>query len=184
MKEVLDCNEGFRRRVGKHFVFRDYTPAQIFDIMLIKMTGPESARSMPNFALAPDCTRANLERLIDERIPLAERRQRNGGLAMTLLQQARDRLDERLDVQCADLAALLTLTLADFEAAADGIRPVGAVPPADPTADPMDIICQLSRHVGSILEHEAASPKVEVENPKQKRRWMRFRRMPKSQVVI
>ncbi|GAQ91839.1 AAA+-type ATPase [Klebsormidium nitens] len=155
MKKVLDCNEGFRRRFGKQFVFKDYTPAQIADIILIKMTGPETARSIPGFALAPDCTRACLERLIDERIPVAERRQRNGGLAMTLLQEARERLDERLDVQCADLAVLLTLTLSDFEAAADGMIPVEAVPVAEPTADPMDLMCQLSRHMGSVLNHAA-----------------------------
>ncbi|GAQ88598.1 hypothetical protein KFL_004430030 [Klebsormidium nitens] len=91
-------------------------------------------------------------------------------------------LDERLDVQCADLAALLTLTLANFEAAADGMSPVEAVPVAEPTTDPTDLICQLSRHVGSVLEREASSPGVElIDSPKQKRRWIH---VPKSHRLV
>lgn len=132
MKRVLDCNEGFRRRVGKQFVFSDYTAEQIADIMLIKMTSPEASHPMPGFRLSKGCTRQKLGRLIQTRIPQTERQQRNGGLAMTLLQEARDHLDERLSLQCSDRDALMTITMRDFGAAADGVSAMACGPTKKP----------------------------------------------------
>lgn len=56
------------------------------------------------------------------------------------------------------LRSVLTLTLAGVVAAADGIRPIEAVPATEPTADPTDLSCGLRRHVGSVLGHEAVLP--------------------------
>ncbi|GAQ89313.1 AAA+-type ATPase [Klebsormidium nitens] len=115
MKKVLDCNEGFRRRVGRIIEFPDYTPLQIVDIMNAKLA--EERTCLQGFKLAPDCTRDAVAALIESGIPAEERSKRNGGLAGTLPEYAREHLDGRLSAETDDFDELMTIGMKDLEAA-------------------------------------------------------------------
>lgn len=118
MRQFLDCNEGFRRRVGRIIEFPDYTPRQIADIMMTKLA--EKGSSFRGFQFAADCTPEAVAALIESGIPAEGRSKRNGGLAGTLLEYARERLDRRLNAdhaENAELDELMTIQLKDLEAA-------------------------------------------------------------------
>eukprot|EP00850_Spirogloea_muscicola_P008912 SM000049S16683 [mRNA] locus=s49:45544:47832:+ [translate_table: standard] len=89
--------------------------AEIAEVMLRKMT--DTSGLLQGFHLATDCTPVALTALLERKTTARQRRQRNGGLALPVLCDARDMLDCRLDLDCADAEELVTLRLADFEAA-------------------------------------------------------------------
>ncbi|CAI5511233.1 unnamed protein product [Closterium sp. Naga37s-1] len=83
----------------------------------------EASRQSPlaGFRLHPSITPSSLAAVITRSTTEEQRRQRNGGMALPVLMDARDRLDERLDLDCCDMDELVTITMEDIEAALSNI---------------------------------------------------------------
>eukprot|EP00475_Leptophrys_vorax_P031348 TRINITY_DN47473_c0_g1_i1.p2 TRINITY_DN47473_c0_g1~~TRINITY_DN47473_c0_g1_i1.p2 ORF type:complete len:265 (-),score=14.79 TRINITY_DN47473_c0_g1_i1:376-1146(-) len=81
------------------------------------------ASALRGFRLDPAITEASLAAAIERGTTAAQRRQRNGGMALPVLLDARDHLDERLAVDCCCCDELVTITMADVEAALAMIPP-------------------------------------------------------------
>ncbi|CAI5984859.1 unnamed protein product [Closterium sp. NIES-64] len=72
---------------------------------------------LAGFRLHSSITPLSLAAVITRSTTEEQRRQRNGGMALPVLMDARDRLDERLDLDCCDMDELMTITMEDIEAA-------------------------------------------------------------------
>ncbi|CAI7791669.1 unnamed protein product [Closterium sp. NIES-54] len=83
----------------------------------------EASQQSPlaGFRLHPSITPSSLAAVITRSTTEEQRRQRNGGMALPVLMDARDRLDERLDLDCCDMDELVTITMEDIEAALSNI---------------------------------------------------------------
>ncbi|XP_020599818.1 uncharacterized protein LOC110039180 isoform X1 [Phalaenopsis equestris] len=119
MKRVIASNEGFCRRVTKFFHFDDFTPAELAQILHLKMNFQEQNSSLYGFKLHPFCTIEAVAALILNGTTDKQRKEMNGGLIDPLLTNARENLDLRLDFDCFDSDSLVTITMEDLE---EGLR--------------------------------------------------------------
>ncbi|KAJ4760891.1 Protein cfxQ-like protein [Rhynchospora pubera] len=109
MKRVIDANEGFRRRVEKFFFFDDFTPVELAEILHLKMP------CLKGYKLHPCCTIQTVASLIERETTEKLRKERNGGLIIPWLKNARDNLDERLDFDVENVEVMVTITLDDLK---------------------------------------------------------------------
>ncbi|CAN1331304.1 Protein CfxQ homolog, partial [Linum perenne] len=118
MKRVIASNEGFCRRVTKFFTFDDFTSEDLANIAHMKMRDQEEKEEgmLYGFQLHPSCSIDAVSRLIEKESTEKQRREMNGGLVDTMLVNARENLDLRLDFECVDADKLQTITLEDLEA--------------------------------------------------------------------
>lgn len=114
MKRVFAANEGFRRRVTKHFTFDAMTPLDIARVMRLKMETAAPQSPLFGFRLDAACSDAALEAEIEAATTEEQRAQRNGGMALPVLMDARDCLDARLDLNCTDPEELTTISIRDI----------------------------------------------------------------------
>jgi hypothetical protein len=121
MKRVISSNDGFCRRVTKFFDFDDFTTTELAEIMHLKMNTPSDTSPLCGFKLHPGCSVQAVGELIAKETTEERRKQMNGGLVDTLLINARENLDLRLDFSCDDAETMITITLEDLEA---GLRQV------------------------------------------------------------
>lgn len=117
MRRVFSVNEGFRRRITKTFTFADLSPTEIGALILLKMERSDENSPLHGFCLAKECTIEAVSALVEKYTTPEQRSQRNGGLALPLLCDARDYLDYRLDIDCVEPTELLTIELRDLAAA-------------------------------------------------------------------
>jgi hypothetical protein len=120
MKRVIDANEGFRRRVEKFFYFDDFSPLELAEILHLKIP------YLRGYKLHPCCTIPTISRLIDRGTTKKLRKERNGGLIIPWIKNARDNLDERLDFDVEDADVMVTITLDDLE---KGLRQISEESP-------------------------------------------------------
>ncbi|XP_065850510.1 protein CfxQ homolog [Euphorbia lathyris] len=116
MKRVIASNEGFCRRVTKFFHFNDFSACDLAKIVHIKMNNQEEESSLYGFDLHSECGIDAIAKLIERETSEKQRREMNGGLAETMLVNARENLDLRLDIECIDTDELRTITGEDLEA--------------------------------------------------------------------
>ncbi|OAY53757.1 protein CbxX, chromosomal isoform X1 [Manihot esculenta] len=116
MKRVIASNEGFCRRVTKFFHFDDFTSEDLAKIVHIKMNNQQEDGLLYGFSLHSKCSIAAIATLIDKETTEKQRKEMNGGLVDTMLVNARENLDLRLDFDCVDCDELCTITLEDLEA--------------------------------------------------------------------
>ncbi|KAL3642596.1 hypothetical protein CASFOL_013411 [Castilleja foliolosa] len=118
MERVISANPGFRRRVTKFFYFDDLNCTDLANILCLKMSNSQKDENSPlyGFKLDPSCTVSCIAESI--RLGSSEklRNDMNGGLVDVMLVNARQNLDRRIDVECADNAALSTIMLEDLRA--------------------------------------------------------------------
>ncbi|KAJ7969610.1 AAA-type ATPase family protein / ankyrin repeat family protein [Quillaja saponaria] len=116
MKRVIGSNEGFCRRVTKFFYFDDFSSEELAKILHIKMNDVVEDSLLYGFKLHPFCSIEAVAALIERVTTEKQRKEMNGGLVDTVLVNARENLDLRLNFDCLDTAELLTITLEDLEA--------------------------------------------------------------------
>lgn len=116
MKRVIGSNEGFCRRVTKFFNFNDFTSEDLAKITHIKMNNQGEDSLLYGFNLHSSCSVDTIARLIEQETTEKQRMEMNGGLVDTMLVNARENLDLRLDFSCLDPNELQTITLVDLEA--------------------------------------------------------------------
>uniref|UniRef100_A0A0D9YQ68 AAA+ ATPase domain-containing protein n=1 Tax=Oryza glumipatula TaxID=40148 RepID=A0A0D9YQ68_9ORYZ len=116
MKRVIASNDGFCRRVTKFFYFDDFTTTELAEILHLKMNNPTESSLLYGFKLDPSCSIEVVGELIARETTEERRKQMNGGLVDTLLINARENLDLRLDFNCDDANTMITITLEDLEA--------------------------------------------------------------------
>ncbi|KAK4754968.1 hypothetical protein SAY87_008725 [Trapa incisa] len=116
MKRVISSNEGFCRRVTKFFHFDDFSSLDLAKILHIKMNNQGEDSMLYGFKLHDSCTEEAVSELIERGSSEKQRREMNGGIVDTLLVNAREYLDLRLDFECIDIEELGTITLEDLEA--------------------------------------------------------------------
>lgn len=116
MKRVISSNEGFCRRVTKFFHFDDFTSKDLAKILFIKMNEQGEDSLLYGFKLHPSCSEDAVAALIQTETTEKQRREMNGGLAATMLINARENLDLRLNFDCVDTDELTTITLEDLTA--------------------------------------------------------------------
>lgn len=116
MKRVIASNEGFCRRVTKFFHFDDFTSEDLAKIVHIKMNNQQEDGLLYGFSLHSKCSIAAIATLIEKETTEKQRMEMNGGLVDTMLVNARENLDLRLDFDCIDTDELRTITLEDLEA--------------------------------------------------------------------
>jgi hypothetical protein len=120
MKRVIASN-GFCRRVTKFFYFDDFSTTELAEILHMKMKSPSESSLLYGFKLHPSCSIEVIGELIARETTEERRKQMNGGLIDTLLINARENLDSRLDFNCDDTDTMITITLEDLEA---GLRQI------------------------------------------------------------
>ncbi|KAF0932948.1 hypothetical protein E2562_013141 [Oryza meyeriana var. granulata] len=116
MKRVIASNDGFCRRVTKFFYFNDFSTTELAEILHLKMNNPSESSLLYGFKLDPTCSIEAIGELIARETTEERRRQMNGGLVDTLLINARENLDMRLDFNCDNANTMITITLEDLEA--------------------------------------------------------------------
>ncbi|XP_006647141.1 protein CbxX, chromosomal [Oryza brachyantha] len=116
MKRVIASNDGFCRRVTKFFYFDDFSTTELAEILHLKMNNPSESSLLYGFKLDPRCSIEVVGELIARETTEERRKQMNGGLVDTLLINARENLDLRLDFNCDDANTMITITLEDLEA--------------------------------------------------------------------
>jgi len=116
MKRVIASNDGFCRRVTKFFYFEDFRTTELAEILHMKMKNPSESSLLYGFKLHPSCSIEVIGELIGRETTEERRKQMNGGLVDTLLINARENLDLRLDFNCIDVDTMITITLEDLEA--------------------------------------------------------------------
>jgi hypothetical protein len=114
MKKVINTNEGFRRRVTKFFYFDDYSPLELAEMLQSKIRMAGSNDMIKGYKLHPSCTPVKIAKLVSRETTKEFRSKRNGGLITLLLQNARENLDARLDLDCDDVDAIVTITMEDL----------------------------------------------------------------------
>ncbi|EEC72883.1 hypothetical protein OsI_06666 [Oryza sativa Indica Group] len=103
-------------RVTKFFYFDDFTTTELAEILHLKMNNPTESSLLYGFKLDPSCSIEVVGELIARETTEQRRKQMNGGLVDTLLINARENLDLRLDFNCDDANTMITITLEDLEA--------------------------------------------------------------------
>ncbi|XP_062223573.1 uncharacterized protein LOC133922307 [Phragmites australis] len=121
MKRVISSNDGFCRRVTKFFYFDDFSTTELAEILHMKMNCPSESSLLYGFKLHPSCSIEVIGELIARETTEERRKQMNGGLVDTLLNNARENLDLRLDFNCDNADTIITITLEDLEA---GLRQI------------------------------------------------------------
>nr|CAB3446350.1 unnamed protein product [Digitaria exilis] len=121
MKRVITSNDGFCRRVTKFFYFDDFSTTELAEILHMKMKSPSESSLLYGFKLHPSCSIEVIGDLIGRETTEERRKQMNGGLVDTLLINARENLDLRLDFNCNDADTMITVMLEDLEA---GLRQI------------------------------------------------------------
>jgi ATP-dependent Clp protease ATP-binding subunit ClpA len=121
MKRVITSNDGFCRRVTKFFYFDDFSTTELAEILHMKMNNLNDSSLLYGFKLHPSCSIDAIAELIARETSEERRKQMNGGLVDTLLANARENLDLRLDFNCNDVDTMITITLEDLEA---GLRQI------------------------------------------------------------
>ncbi|KAL6888128.1 hypothetical protein ACP4OV_009154 [Aristida adscensionis] len=121
MKRVITSNDGFCRRVTKFFYFDDFSTTELAEILHMKMNSPSESSLLYGFKLHPSCSIEGIGKLIARETTEDQRKQMNGGLVDTMLVNARENLDLRLDFNCNDADTMITITLEDLEA---GLRQI------------------------------------------------------------
>jgi hypothetical protein len=116
MKRVISSNEGFCRRVTKFFHFNDFSSKDLANICHINMNTQDEGTPLYGFKLHPSCCVDAIAALIERETTEKQRREMNGGLVNTMLANARENLDLRLDFNCLDTDELQTITIEDLEA--------------------------------------------------------------------
>lgn len=116
MKRVISSNEGFCRRVTKFFHFDDFSSEDLAKILHIKMSNQGEDSLLYGFKLHDSCSEESVAELIESGTSEKQRREMNGGIVDTVLVNAREYLDLRLDFDCIDMEELRTITLEDLEA--------------------------------------------------------------------
>ncbi|XP_043808017.1 ribulose bisphosphate carboxylase/oxygenase activase, chloroplastic isoform X2 [Manihot esculenta] len=116
MKRVIASNEGFCRRVTKFFRFDDFTSEDLAKIVHIKMNNQPEEGLLYGFNLHSKCNIDAIATVIEKETTEKQRMEMNGGLVDTMLVNARENLDLRLDFDCIDTDELRTITLEDLEA--------------------------------------------------------------------
>lgn len=116
MKRVITCNEGFSRRVTKFFYFDNFSTEELAEITHIKMIDQTSESLLYGFKLHKACTVEAIAQLLDLETAEKQRHELNGGLVWPMLVNARENLDNRLDLDCCDVDELTTITLEDLNA--------------------------------------------------------------------
>ncbi|KAK4759778.1 hypothetical protein SAY87_022909 [Trapa incisa] len=116
MKRVISSNEGFCRRVTKFFHFDDFSSPDLARILHIKMNNQGEDSMLYGFKLHESCGEEAVAELIERGTSEKQRREMNGGIVDTVLVNAREYLDLRLDFDCIDMEQLGTITLEDLEA--------------------------------------------------------------------
>lgn len=115
MKRVISSNEGFCRRVTKFFHFDDFISKDLAKILHIKMNNQGEDSILYGFKLHDSCSEDAVAALIERETSEKQRREMNGGIVDTVLVNAREFLDLRLDFDCIDTEQLRTITLDDLE---------------------------------------------------------------------
>ncbi|KAG0618646.1 hypothetical protein M758_4G081200 [Ceratodon purpureus] len=115
MQRVLGANEGFCRRVNRFFHFNDFSSKEIAQIMHTKLEEQKAGSLIHGFKLAKECTVDAVAELLELKTTVKQRHLLNGGLVWPLLVNARENLDERLDLDCHDADELVTITMEDLE---------------------------------------------------------------------
>ena len=115
MKRVISSNEGFCRRVTKFFHLDDFSCIDLAKILHLKMGNQAEDSLLYGFKLHPSCTEAAIATLIETETSGKQRKEMNRGLVETMLINARENLDLRLEFDCVDVDELLTITLEDLE---------------------------------------------------------------------
>jgi hypothetical protein len=121
MKRVIASNDGFCRRVTKFFYFEDFSTTELAEILHMKMNSLNDSSLLYGFKLHPSCSIDAIAELIARETSEERRKQMNGGLVDTLLANARENLDLRLDFNCDDVDTMIMITLEDLEA---GLRQI------------------------------------------------------------
>lgn len=116
MKRVIASNEGFCRRVTKFFNFSDFTPGDLAKILHIKMNNQTEESMLYGFKLHSSCCLEAIAELIRRGTTEKQCKEMNGGLVDTVLVNARENLDLRLNFDCIDTEELRTITLEDLQA--------------------------------------------------------------------
>lgn len=112
IEQMLDSNQGLRRRVGAIFAFQDYTPLEIARIIFTKFV-----HTSDDFQLHEDTTIEKLEELVENKTTEHKRRRWNGGLAARIVENSKRALNSRLDPFLATGAELITVCERDIEEA-------------------------------------------------------------------
>ncbi|GJM90809.1 hypothetical protein PR202_ga07124 [Eleusine coracana subsp. coracana] len=94
---------------------------ELAEILHMKMNSLSDSSLLYGFKLHPSCTIDAIADLIARETSEERRKQMNGGLVDTLLVNARENLDLRLDFNCDDVDTMITITLEDLEA---GLRQI------------------------------------------------------------
>ncbi|EYU27281.1 hypothetical protein MIMGU_mgv1a026001mg [Erythranthe guttata] len=115
MKRVFSSNEGFCRRVSHFFTFDDFTCKDLAQMLKIKMSKQDEKSRLFGFKLHPSCTSGAILELIEKNSTEKLRNKLNGGLVDHMLNNARENLDSRLNLDSTG-DELLTITLSDLEA--------------------------------------------------------------------
>ncbi|KAI3938889.1 hypothetical protein MKW92_012512 [Papaver armeniacum] len=116
MKRVIASNEGFSRRVTKLFEFDDFNSEELAQIVHLKMNNHKKASLLYGFKLHSSCTVKTVAKLIEKETTEKQRKVMNGGLVDTMLVNARENLDLRLEPDNTDKDELVIITLEDLEA--------------------------------------------------------------------
>ncbi|KAL7096901.1 hypothetical protein ACP275_10G109700 [Erythranthe tilingii] len=115
MKRVFSSNEGFCRRVSHFFTFDDFTCKDLAQMLKIKMGKQDEKSRLFGFKLHPSCTSGAILELIEKNSTEKLRNKLNGGLVDHMLNNARENLDSRLNLDSTG-DEILTITLRDLEA--------------------------------------------------------------------
>lgn len=116
MQRVFGANEGFCRRVNRFFHFDDFSPKEIAQIVQVKLHEQTEGSLIYGFKLSADCTEDAIAELLQKNTTERQRHLLNGGLVWPMLVNAREHLDERLDLDCDIADELVTITMHDLEA--------------------------------------------------------------------
>ncbi|KAL6221785.1 hypothetical protein ACLB2K_005180 [Fragaria x ananassa] len=116
MKRVIASNEGFCRRVTKFFNFSDFSPEDLAKILHLKMNNQPEESMLYGFKLHSSCSLEAVAELIRRGATEKQCKEMNGGLVDTMLVNARESLDLRLNFDCTDTEELRTITLEDLQA--------------------------------------------------------------------
>ncbi|KAL9154278.1 hypothetical protein ABFS82_10G104300 [Erythranthe guttata] len=115
MKLALSSNQGLCRRVTNFFQFDDFTCKDLAQMLMLKMTKQDERSRLYGFKLHPSCTCDAVLQVIQNNSTEQLRSKMNGGLVDHMLNNARENLDSRLNLDSIG-DELLTITLSDLEA--------------------------------------------------------------------
>ncbi|KAL7137635.1 hypothetical protein ABFS83_10G106800 [Erythranthe nasuta] len=115
MKLALSSNQGLCRRVTNFFQFDDFTCKDLAQMLMLKMTKQDEKSRLYGFKLHPSCTCDAVLQVIENNSTEQLRSKMNGGLVDHMLNNARENLDSRLNLDSIG-DELLTITLSDLEA--------------------------------------------------------------------